>query len=239
MTRSLAVLLWLWIAWAGAWAQEGDRAPIPSSRGDRHSEGWDKAIRLKGPPLPPKFPTVGKEIERVVLENGMVVYLQEDHRLPLLDAIALVRTGTYYEPAEELRTAALAGELLRTGGTKNYPPDKLEERLDFLAANLNVSMQQEQCSVSLNIPQKDAAEGLRILADVLRNPAFDESRLELAKRQAIFSLRSSNDSPGPILRREFARLLYTEAHPAGRTPTIARIQQIRREDLAQIGRAHV
>jgi predicted Zn-dependent peptidase len=66
---------------------------------------------------------------------------------------------------------------------------------------------------------------------VIRNPRFDESRLELAKRQTIFGLRSSNDSPGSISRREFSRLMYTEAHPTGRTPTVERIRAIKRDDL--------
>lgn len=224
----LALCLWTLLVLASAGLAQDGRPVAPPARGDRHSEGWQRAMKLKGPPLPPKFPAVGKEIERVVLENGLIVYLQEDHRLPLFDAVALVRTGSYYESPEELRTAALVGEMLRRGGTKNYGPDQLEERLDFLVANLNVSMQQEECSVSINLLQKDAAEGLKILADVLRYPAFDAERLELAKRQTIFNLRSSNDSPGPILRREFARLLYTEAHPAGRTPTFQRIQQMER-----------
>jgi predicted Zn-dependent peptidase len=213
---------------------QDDHSPSPlSMRGDKHSAGWAEVMKLKGPPLPPKFPAVGKEIERVVLDNGLIVYLQEDHRLPLMDAVALVRTGSYYEAPDELRTAALVGEMLRRGGTTTYKPDQLEEKLDFLVANLNVSMGQEQCSASINVLQKDAAEGLKLLSDVLRNPAFDAERLELAKRQTIFNLRSSNDSPGPILRREFARLLYTEAHPSGRTPTFERIQKITRDDLVK------
>lgn len=235
----VACLVCALLAWGslGAQQQEGTPAP-PTGRGDQHSRGWEKALQLKGPPLPPKFPKVGTEIERVVLENGMVVYLQEDHRLPLLDAIVLVRTGTYYELPEELGTASLLGEVLRTGGTKNYPPETLEDRLDFIAANLNVSMQSEQGSVALNVPSKDSPEGLRILADVLRNPLFDASRLELAKRQAIFRLRASNESPEPIMRREFSRLLYTEAHPAGRTPTVEHLRQIQPEDLVRFYRKY-
>ena len=231
--RAIAATLFITVVCLSAVAQEGEHAAPVSTRGDKHSEGWAKAMRLKGPPLPPKFPKVGGEIERTVLDNGMVVYMQEDHRLPLLDAMVLIRTGSYYEAPEELRTANLTGELLRTGGTKNYSPEKLEERLDFIAANFGVSMQTEQCSVSLNVPRKDADEGLRILADVLRHPVFDQARLDLAKRQTIFSLRSSNDSPGSVLQREFRRLMYTEAHPGGRYPTIQRIEQISREDLVR------
>ncbi|MSV35166.1 MAG: insulinase family protein [Bryobacterales bacterium] len=226
-----ALLVGFLLAVSSGAAQESRPAAPLSANADKHSEGWNQAMKLKGPPLPPKFPVVGKEIERVVLENGLIVYMQEDHRLPLFDAVAMVRAGSYYETPEELRTATLLGEMMRRGGTKNYNPDQLEEKLDSLVANLNVSMQQESCSVSINLLQKDAAEGLKILSEVLRNPDFDGERLELAKRQTLFNLRSSNDSPGPILRREFARLLYTEAHPAGRTPTFERIQKIERGDL--------
>lgn len=229
---AIAILLFLSLPGVLASAQEGEHAAV-STRGNKHSEGWTKAMRIKGPPLPPKFPKVGDQIERTVLNNGMVVYLEEDHRLPLVDAMVLIRTGTYYETPEELQVADLTGELLETGGTKNYSPDKLEDRLDFIAANFSVNMQTEQCSVSLNVPQKDYEEGLHILAEVLRYPVFDPSRLDLAKRQMIFQLRASNDSPRSILRREFRRLMYTEAHPGGRYPTFQQIQQIKRDDLVR------
>jgi len=227
----LALFLSLALSWAvTASAQEPRGEALDDSR---HSPGWERAMALKGDPLPPKFPKLGDEIERVVLPNGMILYLQEDHRLPLLNAVAFVRTGTYYESADEIGRASLVGDVLRTGGTKNYPPETLEERLDFISAELSVSMQAEECVVSLNVPQKDADEGLRILADVLRSPGFEPSRVELAKQQTMFRLRSSNDNPAPMIRREFNRLMFTEAHPSGRTPTLDQIGRITRDDLVQ------
>ena len=224
-----AVLGILFAGSAAVFAQEHGAVPP----GNRHSAGWEKAMALKGEPLPPKFPKLGEEIERVVLPNGMVLYLQEDHRLPLLNVVTFVRTGTYYETADKIGRAGLVDEVLRTGGTKNYPPELLEERLDFIAADLGVSMQPEECVVTLNVPQKDADEGLRILADVLRNPLFDESRVELAKQQTLFRLCSSNDNPAPMMRREFNRLMFTEAHPSGRTPTLEQIAALGRDDLLE------
>jgi predicted Zn-dependent peptidase len=218
---------------SATWAQESEHAGAALDLSNRHSTGWQKALQLKGPPVAPKFPKLGKDVSREVLPNGLVVYLQEDHRLPLIDAIALVRTGKFYETADELGTASLTGEIMRTGGTKNLTPEKLDERLDYIAAELNVGMEDEQCRISLNVPRKDMHEGLGILADVIRNPRFDESRLELAKRQTIFALRSSNDTPGSISRREFSRLMYTAAHPSGRTPTVERIRSIVRDDLVR------
>ena len=40
------------------------------------------------------------EPARVVLDNGMVIYLLEDHELPLVSLSAVIRTGGWLEPAD-------------------------------------------------------------------------------------------------------------------------------------------
>ena len=52
------------------------------------------------PPLNQPQPPVP---ERVELENGMIVYLLEDHELPIIDISLRVRTGSIYEPADKSR----------------------------------------------------------------------------------------------------------------------------------------
>jgi len=49
------------------------------------------------------------EPERVVLENGMVVYLLEDHELPLVTITAMIRTGAWLDPPDKIGLATLAG----------------------------------------------------------------------------------------------------------------------------------
>ena len=44
------------------------------------------------PALPPFKP---QEPRRVQLSNGMIVFLQEDHELPLIDAVARIRGGSH------------------------------------------------------------------------------------------------------------------------------------------------
>ena len=51
--------------------------------------------------------------ERVVLENGMVVYLLEDHELPLVTITATIRTGGWLDPAEKVGLGAITGESMR------------------------------------------------------------------------------------------------------------------------------
>jgi zinc protease len=54
--------------------------------------------------------------ERVVLDNGMVVYLLEDHELPLITITASMRTGGWLDPADKVGLAAMTGSVMRTGG---------------------------------------------------------------------------------------------------------------------------
>src|SRR5437762_14135037 len=54
--------------------------------------------QIKVPPLPAFHP---QEPKRVELPNGMVIFLQEDHELPLIDGIARIRGGVRSEPANK------------------------------------------------------------------------------------------------------------------------------------------
>src|SRR3982751_6315404 len=46
------------------------------------------------------------EPHRVVLDNGMVVYLLEDHELPLVTVTASMRTGGWLDPGDKIGLAS-------------------------------------------------------------------------------------------------------------------------------------
>src|SRR5437763_17054426 len=67
------------------------------------------------PPLPAFHP---QEPKRIVLTNGMVIFLQEDHELPTIDGVARIRGGSRSEPAAKTGLISIYSEVWRTGGTK-------------------------------------------------------------------------------------------------------------------------
>ena len=73
---------------------------------------------------------------RVVLKNGMVVFIAEDKTLPLVNLALTVRTGGYLEPPGKEGLAGFTGAQIRRGGTKSLTAEQLDERLDFLAAQV-------------------------------------------------------------------------------------------------------
>lgn len=171
------------------------------------------------------------EPDRQVLENGMVVYLLEDHELPLVTISATMQTGSWLDPADKIGLAAITGVTMRTGGTQRASAVEIDEELERLAVRLTVSMGVESGVATLDVLKKDLDRGLRIFADVLRRPAFDPSRVELAKLQAKEAIRRRQDQPQSIASREFAKLLYGPAHPFARETSMESVSRITRDDL--------
>lgn len=171
------------------------------------------------------------EPDRVVFENGMVVYLLEDHELPLVNITATIRTGGWLDPAEKIGLASLTGSSMRTGGGGGLSAERVDEELEQFAGDLSISIGRQSGSASLDVLSKDLKRGIQIFSGLIRTPAFEPARVELAKLQAIEGIRRRQDTPGSIVGREFLKLLYGENHPSARESSIGSVSRITREDL--------
>jgi predicted Zn-dependent peptidase len=191
----------------------------------------DRPEKLVFPPLTYAPPDPAEY--RVELNSGPVAYVIEDRELPLVNIVILVRTGQYLEPVEKLGLADLAGSLLVRGGIASKPAEELEERLDFLAAEMSSSVGETQGSVRLNLLSKDLDEGLGILREVLTAPRYQEDRLRLYKQQSLQAMRQRNDDSADIETREREWLAYGTNFWATRLPTAATIEAISRDDLVK------
>jgi predicted Zn-dependent peptidase len=169
--------------------------------------------------------------ERIVLENGMIVYLLEDHELPLISLSATMRTGGWLDQTDKVGLASLTGSVMRTGGGGGLSSEQVDEELEQVAASLTIAIGRQSGTASLDILAKDFKKGLAILAGLVRRPAFEPARLELAKLQAIEGIRRRQDNPSSVAGREFVKVLYGADHPTARESTIDSITHITRDDL--------
>ena len=175
------------------------------------------------PPAPEKF--------RVALKSGPVAYVVPDRELPLVNIVVLVRVGQYLEPEGKEGLAELAGYLLVRGGTQSRTAEALEERLAFLAAQMNSFVGETQGGVSLNLLSKDLEEGLGILRDVLATPRFQDDRVALRKQQMLQEMKQRNDDSSSIEEREAGFLEFGEKFWANRYSTAASVESLSRDDL--------
>lgn len=187
------------------------------------------------------FPTEAfapPKAERVTLPNGLIVYMLEDHELPLVSLSALVRTGGMYDPSDKVGLAELTGTVIRTGGTASRSGDELDDALEFVGAEMGSWAGLDSGGASLNVLTKDFTTGVEVFAEMLMRPAFAQEKVDLAKNQVIEGIRRRNDHPGSIAAREFKKLLYGADHPYGRESTEATIRAIARDDLVAFHRRY-
>ncbi|HWF61110.1 MAG TPA: pitrilysin family protein [Nitrospira sp.] len=176
------------------------------------------------------------EPERVVLDNGMVLYLLEDHELPLITITATMRTGSWLDPTDKIGLAGMTGAVMRTGGGGGLSSEQVDAELEQFAVDVSIGIGRQSGSASLDVLSKDVNRGLEIFAGLIRTPAFEPARVELAKLQAIEGIRRRQDSPGSIVGREFAKMLYGVAHPSARESSLDSVKRITRDDLVTFHR---
>ncbi|MGK7944558.1 MAG: M16 family metallopeptidase, partial [Microcystaceae cyanobacterium] len=143
-----------------------------------------------------------------------------------------VRTGRRLEPSEKAGLAGLTGRVMRTGGTKNHPPQELNEMLEQRAAAVESGISQDAGVVSFSGLSKDIKVIFPLFADVVRYPAFDTQQLALAKTQTQGAIARRNDNPSSIASREFRKLIYGENSPYARTVEYETLNNITRDDLS-------
>jgi predicted Zn-dependent peptidase len=185
--------------------------------------------KLQFPPL--QYEPPDPKDYRLQLAAGPVAYIATDRELPLVTLTILVRTGDYLEPAGKEGVTDLLGYLLTAAGTKSRSAEDLEERLAFLAANLNSSIREFQGTVSLNLLSKDLDEGFSIVREVLTEPRFQEDKFNLRRTQLLQAMKARNDDSAEIESRERNILVYGEQFFVNRHTTEQSLNGITLDDL--------
>lgn len=168
---------------------------------------------------------------RHVLSNGAVVYMAEDHDFPLVDISVTIRTGQYLDPPDKIGLASMTGSQIRSGGTAKMRAEDFDEEVEFLAANISSAIGDTQGSAGAGFLAKDTDHVLDLLFDMLRNPAFQQDRLDLAKARTLQFMKRRNDSTPGIEAREWNRLMRGPDHFTSKETTKASIDAITRDDL--------
>ena len=196
-------------------------------------KSWNQ---IQAPPLPAFQP---QQPVRVQLPNGMVIFLQADHELPLIAATARIRGGSVYEPANETGLTNLYGEVWRTGGTKTKSGDQMDDFLEARAAKIETENQSESTTISLNCLKGDFDAVFDMFLDLLHNPDFRADKLELAKAQMYTGISRRNDDVESIVHRESRIIGYGKDNPYARVPEYATVAAVTRDDLLNWHRQYV
>ncbi|HEX6178208.1 MAG TPA: pitrilysin family protein, partial [Thermoanaerobaculia bacterium] len=195
------------------------------------ADGWSQARDYRDIKTPPLRNFTIPQPKRVALPNGMVILLMEDRELPIIRGTARVRGGARDVEAAKTGLVGILAQSWRTGGTQTRTGDQLDEFLESRAAIVETGGGIDSTSVSLNVLKNDFDTVFPIFLDLLRNPAFRQEKIDLAKTQANTAISRRNDEAADIRTRESTKLGYGADSPYARQPEYATIAAITRDDL--------
>jgi len=164
------------------------------------------------------------------LTNGIPVFIVENKELPLVRVVATFRGGGYLDSAQEVGVTPIMASLIRGGGTASISAEELDEKLAMLAARVGVRGGGTSVIAFLDCLSSNFDESFALFLDMLENPGFQESKLQLEIDNAKENMKQRNDHPSSILRREFSSKMFGNSY-LGRNPVIKSIESIDRNLL--------
>jgi len=180
------------------------------------------------PPLPAFKPV---QPHRIELENGVVLFLQEDHELPFINGTILIRGGSRDEPNAKVGLTSLYGETWRTSGTATIDGDKLDDVLEAKAASIETAGGTASTSLAWSSLKADFDTVFASTIDLLLHPTFKADKLQLAKEQLETGIARRNDDAGGIANREAIQIAYGPHNPYARELEYATVDAVTLDDL--------
>jgi predicted Zn-dependent peptidase len=205
--------------------QPGDRPLAPTAFDQRQ-------MPQAGPPPSLDFP----DVERARLSNGIQIVYARRAAVPVTRVAVEFDAGIAADPADRLGTQAMTLNML-TEGTTSLNSTQLAEAQERLGATIGTGASLDRTAVSLTAMTPALAPSLDLLADVIRNPAFDPREVERIRQQQLAGIAAEMTQPQGLALRALPGVIYGTEHPYGKpftgTGDPAVIRALTRDELTR------
>ena len=158
--------------------------------------------------------------ESFVLENGLKVFVVENHKLPKVSFQLTIDKDPKLETGH-VGLSSMMGDMLGAG-TTTRTKQKIDEEIDFIGASISTF----SSGLYASCLSKHKEKVLEIAADVLLHPAFPAEELEKKKKRLMSSLKSVKTDANSISSRVGGVLKYGKKHPYGEVQTASDVDGI-------------
>ncbi len=162
------------------------------------------------PPLPADY--------RVTLDRGVVAYLIPDTTLPLINMVGYFGHPNLPKQPSQVGALNLYSYLLKSGGTKRFTPEQLEDSLEFVAASITGGLSDYQSSFGLDALRKDADALFDLLPEIGLKPRLEAEVFKVQKKSYLENLKHRFDTPHGVMNATYEHVLYG-SHPSNWTAT--------------------
>ncbi|MFE8603932.1 M16 family metallopeptidase [Archangium violaceum] len=167
-----------------------------------------------GESFDPSPANIEQRVRRSQAAGLKLALLPKKTRGEMVNVSLNLRWGTEKAVWNRSEAADFAGTMLMRG-TKKHTRQQLRDTFDKLKARVGVDGSATGASVSIEAPRQNLPEVMKLVAEVLREPAFDAKEFALLKEERLASLEAQRSEPNTQGGIAFSRALspYPAGHP--------------------------
>ncbi|WP_088341267.1 M16 family metallopeptidase [Robiginitalea sediminis] len=185
---------------------------------------------------PKNFTLPEKEV--VQLDNGLQLVMVPYGSIPKASIQISIKTGNINEGEDQVWLSDLMADLMEEGSTTRSAR-QIADEMAGMGGNLNIGVGLHNSSLSTSVLYEFAPDAIRLMADVLRNPAWPEAELDRLKSDMKRSLAVQLSRPRAQAQRDFYAAVYPD-HPYGRIyPTDTQVDAYTVDDIKAFYEAQV
>lgn len=146
--------------------------------------------------------------------NGLKTMVVHYGELPKTTISLIIKTGNVHEGSDKIWLADLTGRLLREG-TPSMNFAALSKKAAAMGGSLNVSVGPTQTTIAGSVLSEYAPDFIKLISDLVINPAFPASELERLKGDFKRRLATQKAVPQAQAQEQFFAAIYGD-HPYGK-----------------------
>ena len=164
-----------------------------------------KPTKIAEPPIEPVADLDFPPVEHAKLSNGIPVVFARRATVPTVRVSVAFDAGNAADDRAKLGTAALTTALLDEG-TKSRSSLDIAQEQERLGAAVNAGNSMDRTTVGLFALKPNLDASLGLLADIVRNPAFDPNEVERLRGQMLTRIASEKTQPMAIAPVSYTHL---------------------------------
>ncbi|MAL00458.1 MAG: peptidase M16 [Citromicrobium sp.] len=170
------------------------------------------------------------DVTETSLPNGIKVYYAQRDAVPATRVTISFDAGSAADPIDKRGLEGLTLGLMDEG-TTTLNSRELAEAQERLGANISTGGGVDRSTFTLSSLSANLEPSLELLADVVRNPAFDPAEIERIRAQTVTSIQQSLKSPSGLAYYVASPLVYGADNPYGGSGTVESVGALTRDDL--------
>lgn len=145
---------------------------------------------------------------RVQISNNVSGYIVSDRSLPLVSFVVYFENPRVPKNQTDEAAFEFVGSMFRRGAGGGISAHELDDSLEFVSASFSTSSATYTSIFGIDCLTKDFSSLILLTQNVIKDPAFDSTQLEILKARYVNAYEQRYDTPAKILSALRAKVNY-------------------------------